>query len=396
MRTIDVFDFSGKRALIRVDFNVPLNASFEVTDNSRMLGAIPTIQKILKDGGSVVLMSHLGRPKNGPEEKFSLKHLVAPLSNLLNLPVRFASDCRGSVAFEAASSLQAGEVLLLENLRFYSEEEKGDLAMAQELAFLGDVYVNDAFGTAHRAHASTAVIAQFAKEKCFGYLMAAELQSVEQVMKNPKKPFTAIIGGAKVSSKISIINNLLDKIDNLVIGGGMSYTFAKAMGGEVGNSMVEEDYIETARELLKKADELGVKILLPEDSIIADKFDPKANKKEVNTNEIPEGWMGLDIGTKAIKKYETCVEESRTILWNGPMGVFEFKQFEEGTKALAFAVVTATERGAYSLVGGGDSVAAVNKYNLGEHVSYVSTGGGALLELIEGRTLPGVAAILEA
>lgn len=396
MRTIDVFDFSGKRAVIRVDFNVPLNASFEVTDDSRMRAAIPTIQKILNDGGSVVLMSHLGRPKNGPEEKFSLKHLVTPLSNLLNIPVRFASDCRGSVAFEAASSLQSGEVLLLENLRFFSEEEKGDAAMAQELAELGDIYVNDAFGTAHRAHASTAVIAQFAKEKCFGYLMAAELQSVEQVMKNPKKPFTAIIGGAKVSSKISIINNLLDKIDNLVIGGGMSYTFAKAMGGNVGNSMVEEDFIETAKEVLKKADELGVTILLPEDSIVADKFDPEANKKEVNTNEIPAGWMGLDIGSKAIDSYKTCVEESRTILWNGPMGVFEFKQFEEGTKAVAFAVVTATERGAYSLVGGGDSVAAVNKYNLGEHVSYVSTGGGALLELIEGRTLPGVAAIIEA
>lgn len=394
MKTIDSIDFKGKKALIRVDFNVPLNDQFEITDDTRMCAALPTIEKILKDGGSVILMSHLGRPKNGPEEKFSLKHLAVHLSELLSREVAFAEDCIGTIAEEAAQNLQSGEVLLLENLRFYSGETKGDADMAASLAKLGDVYVNDAFGTAHRAHASTAIIANhFSDDKCFGYLMANELKSVENVMDNASKPFTAIIGGAKVSSKISIIENLLDKIDNLVIGGGMAYTFAKAQGGNVGSSLVEEDYLNTAKEVLKKADEKGVRILLPEDSAVADSFSNDASKKECATNEIPDGWMGLDIGENAINHYKTCIEESKTILWNGPMGVFEFDNFSEGTKQAAFAVVTATERGAYSLVGGGDSVAAVNKFNLKEHVSYVSTGGGALLELIEGKELPGVKAI---
>lgn len=395
MKTLDNLDFKGKKALIRVDFNVPLNDQFEITDDTRIRAALPTIEKILKDGGAVILMSHLGRPKNGPEDKFSLNHLVGHLSSLLNVDVKFASDCIGEVAESAANELQAGEVLLLENLRFHTGETKGDETMAASLAKLGDIYVNDAFGTAHRAHASTAIIANnFAEDaKCFGYLMAKELTSVENVMSNPQKPFTAIIGGAKVSSKISIIENLLDKIDNLVIGGGMAYTFAKAQGGTVGSSLVEDDFLDTAREVLKKADEKGVRILIPEDSIVADGFSNDANKQQCATGEIPEGWMGLDIGEEAIAHYKNCIEESKTILWNGPMGVFEFENFSEGTKQAAFAVVTATERGAYSLVGGGDSVAAVNKFNLKEHVSYVSTGGGALLELIEGKVLPGVKAI---
>ena len=393
MRTLDTVDFKGKKAVVRVDFNVPLNDNFEITDDTRMRAAVPTIEQILENGGSVILMSHLGRPKNGPEAKFSLKHLVDHLGKLLGTEVAFAGDCRGEVAQKAAEDLKSGEVLMLENLRFYKEETAGDEAMAKELAALGDVYVNDAFGTAHRAHASTAVIAQFATEKCFGLLMAKELKSVEQVMQNPKKPFTAIIGGAKVSSKIGIIENLLDKIDNLIIGGGMAYTFAKAQGGEVGSSLVEEDFLDTAREVMKKADEKGVHILLPEDTIAADGFSNDAAQQTVSTDAIPTGWMGLDVGPIATEHNKLCVEESKTILWNGPMGVFEFNNFEAGTKQVAFAVVTATERGAYSLVGGGDSVAAVNKYNLSEHVSYVSTGGGALLELIEGKTLPGVAAI---
>lgn len=394
MRTIDAINFNGKRAVVRVDFNVPLNDKLEITDDTRMRAAVPTLEKILQDGGSVVVMSHLGRPKDGPEDKFSLKHLVAHLKHLLGVEVHFASDCRGSVASDAASALPAGEVLLLENLRFYKEETAGDEEMAKELAALGDVYVNDAFGTAHRAHASTAVIARFAKDAAFGYLMAGELNSVKNVMEAPQKPFTAIIGGAKVSSKIGIIENLLPKIDNLIIGGGMAYTFAKAQGGNVGNSLVEEEFLDMAKIVMAKADELGVRILLPEDTLAADAFDNNANTQVVPTDQIPEGYMGLDIGPDALEHYKLCIEESKTILWNGPMGVFEFSNFEQGTKQAAFAVVTATERGAYSLVGGGDSVAAVNKYDLKDHVSYVSTGGGALLELIEGKELPGVAAIL--
>lgn len=395
MKTVNDINFNGKKALIRVDFNVPLDENLNITDDTRIQAALPTIKKVLSDGGSVVLMSHLGRPKNGPEAKFSLKPVADHLSSLLDVTVKFASNCIGSTTENLANNIQAGEVLLLENLRFYKEEKAGDIEFAKSLANLGDIYVNDAFGTAHRAHASTAIIAQFfPNHKVFGLLMAEELENVEQVMKNPKPPFTAIIGGAKVSSKISIIENLMDKIDNLVIGGGMAYTFIKAQGGSIGNSLVEDDYLETALKVMKMADEKNVHILLPEDSAIANKFSPDADHSECATKNIPDGWMGMDLGPDAIEKYQTCIENSQTILWNGPMGVFEFDKFEEGTKQAAFAVVRATEAGAYSLVGGGDSVAAVNKYDLKDHVSYVSTGGGALLELIEGKELPGVAAIL--
>ena len=396
MKTVDSIEWSGKRALIRVDFNVPLNEKFEVTDDTRMRAALPTINHILSNGGSVVIMSHLGRPKNGPEDKFSLNHIVAYLQSLIGRPVKFSSDCIGSVAVELGSQLKPGEILVLENLRFYKEEQAGDEAFAKALSEHGDVYVNDAFGTAHRAHASTAVIAQFFKEnKVFGFLMAEEVQNLEQVLKNARPPFTAIIGGAKVSSKISIIEHLLDKIDNLIIGGGMSYTFKKALGGSVGSSLVEDDFLPLAKSLMERADEIGVRILLPEDSIVADSFSNEANTKSVASDEISEGWMGLDIGEQATEHYRTCIEESKTILWNGPMGVFEMSNFENGTKQIAYGVVAATERGAYSLVGGGDSVAAINKYDLKDHVSYVSTGGGAMLEYIEGKVLPGVAALLD-
>ena len=395
MKTVNDIDFKGKRALVRVDFNVPLDDQQNITDDTRIQAALPTIKHILANGGSIILMSHLGRPKNGPEEKFSLKPVAKHLSRLINVNVKFASNCVGSSAENMAENLQSGEVLLLENLRFHPEEKAGDIDFAKLLARLGDIYVNDAFGTAHRAHASTAIIAQFfPKNKVFGLLMAKELDNVASVMNDPKPPFTAIIGGAKVSSKISIIENLLDKIDNLVIGGGMAYTFVKAQGGSIGNSLVEDDYLETALKVLKLADEKNVQVFLPEDSLVADNFSPDANRSECATSKIPDGWMGMDLGPDAIERYKACVENSQTILWNGPMGVFEFEKFEEGTKQVAFAVVRATEGGAYSLVGGGDSVAAVNKYELKDHVSYVSTGGGALLELIEGKTLPGVAAIL--
>jgi len=396
MKTVNDIDFKGKKALIRVDFNVPLNDEQIITDDTRIQAALPTIRYVLDNGGSVILMSHLGRPKSGPEAKFSLKPVANHLSKLINVEVKFAENCIGSSAENLAENLQPGEVLLLENLRFHPEEKAGDVDFAKLLARLGNIYVNDAFGTAHRAHASTAVIAQFfPNAKVFGLLMEKELDNVAQVMNNPKPPFTAIIGGAKVSSKISIIENLLDKIDNLLIGGGMAYTFIKAQGGKVGTSLVENDYMETALRVLKLAEEKNVQVFLPEDSLVGDAFSPDANSSECATKNIPEGWMGLDLGPVATQKYKLCVEESQTILWNGPMGVFEFEKFEEGTKQVAFGVVKATERGAYSLVGGGDSVAAVNKYNLKDHVSYVSTGGGALLELIEGKTLPGVAAILE-
>lgn len=396
MKTVNDIDFKGKKALIRVDFNVPLDENLTITDDTRIRAALPTIQKVLADGGSVVLMSHLGRPKKGPEEKFSLKPVAGHLSEILDLEVKFASNCIGSATENLANNLIDGEVLLLENLRFYKEETAGDVDFAKSLSVLGDIYVHDAFGTAHRAHSSTAIIAQFfPNRKVFGLLMAKELDNVKLVMNNPKAPFTAIIGGAKVSSKISIIENLLDKIDNLVIGGGMAYTFIKAQGGSIGNSLVENDYLEMALRVLKLAEEKNVHILLPEDSAIANEFSPNADHSECATQNIPDGWMGMDIGTDAIEKYKTCIENSQTILWNGPMGVFEFDKFEEGTKQAAFAVVRATEQGAYSLVGGGDSVAAVNKYDLKDHVSYVSTGGGALLELIEGKELPGVTAITE-
>ncbi len=397
MHTINNFDFSQKRALIRVDFNVPLKENFEISDDSRIRAAIPTIKHVIKRGGSVILMSHLGRPKNGPEEKFSLKHLTNRIAELTGASVDFAENCIGDEAVEKSKKLKPGNILLLENLRFHDEETKGEVAFAEKLAQLGDVYINDAFGTAHREHASTAVIARFFKNNCmFGLLMQREIDSVEQVMQNPQKPFTAVIGGAKVSSKIGIIENLLNKLDNLIIGGGMAYTFIKAQGGDVGDSLVEEEHLETAKKVMKAADKKGVRILLPEDSAVANTFSNEAAKKIVDSNDIPSGWMGLDIGPRAMGHNTLCLEESKTILWNGPMGVFEFDNFAEGTKSAAFAIVSATERGAYSLVGGGDSVAAVNKFNIQEHVSYVSTGGGALLELIEGKKLPGIVTIEKA
>ncbi|MEJ6979833.1 phosphoglycerate kinase [Pedobacter sp. P351] len=396
MKTIDNLNFSGKKALIRVDFNVPLDENFNITDDNRIQGALPTITKILKDGGSVILMSHLGRPKDGPTDKYSLKHLVGHLSNVLNREVQFADDCIGAQASEKAAALKSGEVLLLENLRFYKEEEKGDKAFAEKLSKLGDVYVNDAFGTAHRAHASTAVIAQFFPDaKYFGYLMAGELANAEKVLNNPERPFTAIMGGAKVSDKILLIEKLLDKVDNLLIGGGMAYTFAKAKGGNIGNSLVEADKLDLALELIEKAKSKGVNLVLPTDSVIADAFSPDANTDAANNDNIKDGWMGLDIGPAAVKQYKEVVASSKTILWNGPMGVFEMQKFEAGTKAVAEAVVEATENGAFSLIGGGDSAAAVAKFGFEENVSYVSTGGGALLEYMEGKELPGVKAINE-
>jgi phosphoglycerate kinase len=395
MQNIDNYNFSEKRALVRVDFNVPLNEQFEITDDTRIRAAVPTIKKILADGGSVVLMSHLGRPKNGPEEKFSLKHIVSRVSELVETTVHFANDCIGIETKEKAINLNSGEVLLLENLRFHKEEKKGEEKFAKTLAELGDVYVNDAFGTAHRAHASTAVIAQFfPNDKMFGYLIEKEIESVSKIMDNSKKPVTAIIGGAKVSSKIIIIEKLLDKVDNIIIGGGMAYTFAKAQGGNVGNSLIEEDYIGTATEILIKAKAKNVKIFIPTDSVVADDFSNEANTKTCLTNNIPNGWMGLDIGDEAIMANETCILNSKTILWNGPMGVFEMSKFQKGTEKIAFAVAIATANGAFSLVGGGDSVAAVNKFNLADKVSHVSTGGGAMLEYLEGKELPGIAAIL--
>ena len=394
MNTIDFLNFSGKKALIRVDFNVPLDDKFNITDDNRMVGAIPTIEKILNDGGSVILMSHLGRPKDGPAEKYSLKHLVRHLAILLNRDVQFADDCIGESAISKAKELKSGEVLLLENLRFYKEEEKGDEAFAEKLAALGDVYVNDAFGTAHRAHASTAVIAKFfPAAKYFGYLMAGELANAEKILNHAEKPFTAIMGGAKVSDKILLIEQLLEKVDNLIIGGGMAYTFAKAQGGQIGNSLVEDDKLDLAVELLKKAKAKNVNLLLPVDSVIADAFAADANTEIAKNNAIPLGWMGLDIGPESVRSFIEVVKSSKTILWNGPMGVFEMQKFESGTKSVAEAVVAATKNGAFSLIGGGDSAAAVAKFGFEDDVSYVSTGGGALLEYMEGKELPGVKAI---
>ncbi|MGY4385424.1 phosphoglycerate kinase [Pedobacter sp. UYP24] len=395
MKTVDQYNFNGKKALIRVDFNVPLDKEFKITDDKRMRAALPTINKILKDGGSVILMSHLGRPKGGPEDKYSLKHILADLSAMLNLEVKFAADCIGEVAEAAAAQLAAGEVLLLENLRFYKEEEQGDKAFAEKLAKLGNVYVNDAFGTAHRAHASTAIVAEFfPNDKYFGYLMAEELKNAEKVNHGAEKPFTAIMGGAKVSDKILLIESLLDKVDNLIIGGGMAYTFAKAQGGEIGTSLLEADRMALCLELLDKTKAKGVNLLLPLDTVIADKFDNDAEKKFVDTGKIPADWMGLDIGPKSIELFSKVIKESKTLLWNGPMGVFEMANFEQGTRAIADAVVAATEdNNAFSLIGGGDSAAAIAKFNLEDKVSYVSTGGGALLEYMEGKELPGVKAI---
>ena len=394
MKTIDQANFSGKKVLIRVDFNVPLDKDFNITDDNRITAALPTIKKILQDGGAVILMSHLGRPKDGPTDKYSLKHIVPHLSDLLGQQVEFANDCIGQEAIDKAKALQPGEVLLLENLRFYKEEEKGDVGFAKKLAALGNIYVNDAFGTAHRAHASTSVIAQFFPDaKYFGYLMASELENAEKVLNNPAKPFTAIMGGAKVSDKIELIERLLDKVDNLIIGGGMTYTFFKAEGGQIGKSLVEEDKLDLARSLVQKAKDKGVNLILPVDSVIADNFSNDANTEIAKNDHIKEGWMGLDIGPEAIEAFSKVIEGSKTILWNGPMGVFEMDKFEKGTKSVAEAIVKATENGAFSLIGGGDSAAAISKFNLTSHVSYVSTGGGALLEYMEGKELPGVKAI---
>jgi len=394
MNTIDFLNFSGKKTLIRVDFNVPLDDNFNITDDNRMTGAVPTIEKILNDGGSVILMSHLGRPKDGPAEKYSLKHLVRHLAILLNRDVQFADDCIGESAVSKAKALKSGEVLLLENLRFYKEEEKGDEDFAEKLAALGDVYVNDAFGTAHRAHASTAIIAKFfPAAKYFGYLMAGELANAEKILNHAEKPFTAIMGGAKVSDKILLIEQLLEKVDNLIIGGGMAYTFAKAQGGEIGNSLVEDDKLDLAVELLKKAKAKNVNLLLPVDSVVADAFNADANTAIAKNDSIPVGWMGLDIGPESIKSFIEVVKSSKTILWNGPMGVFEMQKFESGTRSVAEAVVEATKNSAFSLIGGGDSAAAVAKFGFEDDVSYVSTGGGALLEYMEGKELPGVKAM---
>ncbi len=403
------YNFKGQKALIRVDYNVPLDEHFNITDDTRMTATIPTIKKILADGGSVILMSHFGRPKKGPEDKFSLKHLIKHLYELLNAPqsaksdqsatsavkVFFADDCIGEQAQLTSSMLKGGEVLLLENLRFHPEEEKGDEAFAEKLSKLGNVYVNDAFGTAHRAHASTAVIAKFfpADKKMFGLLMEAEVLSAEKVLHSAEKPFTAIIGGAKVSDKILIIENLLEKATDIIIGGGMAYTFMKAAGGNIGKSLCEEDRLDTARELIKKAEEKNVSIHLPSDSIIADKFAADAEVSVAPSNNIPDGWLGLDIGPNAVNQFCNVIDHSKTILWNGPMGVFEMEKFQKGTKAVAEAIAGATAKGSFSLIGGGDSVSAVNQFGYTDKVSYISTGGGAMLEYFEGKTLPGIKAI---
>lgn len=395
------YNFNDQKVLVRVDFNVPLNESLQITDDTRITAAIPTIKKIIEDGGKVILMSHLGRPKDGPTDKYSLKHLVQHIHNLLSealgtsVPVLFADDCIGEQAALTANMMRPGEVLLLENLRFYKEEEKGDKEFAKKLSALGDVYVNDAFGTAHRAHASTAVIAEFfpADKKMFGLLMEGEVSSAEKVLHSSEKPFTAIIGGAKVSDKILIIENLLEKATDIIIGGGMAYTFFKARGGNIGSSLCEADRLDMAKALLEKAAAKNVKIHLPEDSVIADKFAADANTDTAASGNIPDGWMGLDIGAVAIEAFTNVILASKTILWNGPMGVFEMEKFQAGTKAIATAVANATQNGSFSLVGGGDSVAAVNQFGFNDKVSYVSTGGGAMLEYFEGKTLPGIAAI---
>lgn len=396
MTDFHTYDFNGKRALIRVDFNVPLDkTTYEITDDTRIRAAIPTIQHVLKQGGSVVLMSHLGRPKEGYEEKFSLSHIVKHTSDLLGVPVQFATDCIGKEANEMSANLKPGEVLLLENLRFYKQETAGTESFAEMLSKHGDVYVNDAFGTAHRAHASTTVVAKFfPNDKMFGLLLESEIKSVNKVLNSTEKPLTAIVGGAKVSSKITIIERLLDKVDNLIVGGGMAYTFVKAQGGKVGNSLVEDDCLDIAREVMAKAKANNVNLYIPVDTVIADKFDNDAERKEVNINEIPDGWMGLDTGSQTSKDCREIILNSKLILWNGPMGVFEMENFQTGTKDVALAIVDATKNGAFSLIGGGDSVAAINKFNLADQVSYVSTGGGAMLEYLEGKELPGIAAIL--
>ncbi|WP_324720206.1 phosphoglycerate kinase [Salinimicrobium sp. HB62] len=392
MKTINDYNFKNKKALVRVDFNVPLNEQQEVGDTSRIEGAKPTVDKILKDGGSAILMSHLGRPK-GVDKKNSLEHIVDKASEILGVKVKFVDDSTGEKAQQAARELKPGEVLLLENLRFNAEEEKGEENFAKKLSTLGDIYVNDAFGTAHRAHASTTIVANYFEDKCLGALLAKEIESLEKVLGSSKKPVTAVLGGAKVSTKITVIENILDKIDHLIIGGGMTYTFTKAKGGKIGNSLVEEDKQELALEILRKAEEKGVKIHLPVDAVIADSFSEDANTKTVPVDEIPDGWMGLDIGPETVKKYGKVLEDSKTILWNGPMGVFEMQPFAKGTIAVGEYIVAATQKGAFSLVGGGDSVAAVKQFGLEDKVSYVSTGGGAMLEMLEGKSLPGIEAL---
>ncbi|GAB3571196.1 phosphoglycerate kinase [Spirosoma luteolum] len=394
MKTVDTYNFAGKKALVRVDFNVPLDKAYNITDDTRIKATIPTVMKIVNDGGSAILMSHLGRPKGGPEEKYSLKHLLPALKEAFGREVKFADDCIGASAAEQAAALQPGEILLLENLRFYKEEEKGDKDFAEKLAKLGDVWVNDAFGTAHRAHASTAVMGQFFTDRVSGYVMQAELENAKKVLGEGERPFTAIMGGAKISDKILIIEKLLDRVDNLIIGGGMTYTFTKAQGGKIGKSLLEADKQELALELLEKAKAKGVTIYMPVDNVCADDFSNDANRQTVATGEIPDGWEGLDIGPETAKLFTDVILKSKTILWNGPMGVFEFENFAHGTNAIAEAVVKATEEnGAFSLIGGGDSASAVNQAGYGDRVSYVSTGGGALLEYMEGKTLPGVAAL---
>lgn len=393
MKTVNDFNFEGKKALIRVDFNVPLDADFNVTDTTRIKAAKPTILKILEDGGSCVLMSHLGRPKN-KEEKFSLKHIVKPLSEILGVQTQFVDDCIGEKAQQAVQNCKSGEIILLENLRYYSEETEGDRDFAQQLSLLGDVYVNDAFGTAHRAHASTAIIADFFPENKFsGLLLASEVKNVKKVLESNEKPVTAIIGGAKVSSKITIIESILDKIDNLIVGGGMAFTFVKAQGGNVGSSLVEDDKLNLALEILEKAKSKDVAVHLPVDAIIADSFSEDANTKIAEVDNIPENWMGLDVGPKTNDVFAEVLLQSKTILWNGPVGVFEMEKFADGTNILGQNVAKATQSGAFSLVGGGDSVAAVKKFNLTDKVSYVSTGGGAMLEMLEGKELPGIKAL---
>jgi phosphoglycerate kinase len=395
MKTLNDFNFNSKKAIIRVDFNVPLDENFNVTDATRIEAAKPTIDKILNDGGSVILMSHLGRPK-GIEPKYSLQHIVATTQEILGRKVQFAADCIGEVAETAAKNLKPGEILLLENLRFYAEEEKGDVAFSKKLASLGDIYVNDAFGTAHRAHASTTIIAQFFKDaKCFGYLLAKEIESIEKVLKNSEKPVVAILGGSKVSSKITVIENILDKVNHMIIGGGMTFTFVKALGGSIGDSICEDDKLELAIEILKQAKEKGVQIHIPIDVVAADAFSNTANTQVVDVNHIPDGWQGLDAGPKSLAIFRRIILDSKTILWNGPLGVFEMENFANGTIALGEYIAESTANGAFSLVGGGDSVAAVKQFGLEPKMSYVSTGGGAMLEMLEGRTLPGIAAILE-
>lgn len=395
MKTINNINFSGKKALIRVDFNVPLDENFKVTDANRIEAAKPTIDKILSDGGSVILMSHLGRPK-AQEEKYSLKHIINKVSEVIGKPVQFAADCIGDEAVEKAKNLKAGEVLLLENLRYYKEEEAGDVAFSEKLAQLGDVYVNDAFGTAHRAHASTTIIAQFFPEnKYFGLLLAKEIESLDKVLNNSEKPVTAILGGSKVSSKITVIENILDKIDNLIIGGGMTFTFIKALGGKIGNSICEDDKLDLALDILAKAKQKNVQVHLPVDAVIADAFSNNANTKTVDVNQIPDGWQGLDVGEKTLENFKKVILASKTILWNGPVGVFEMEKFAHGTIQLGDFIAKATQNGSFSLVGGGDSVAAVKQFGLEPKMSYVSTGGGAMLEMLEGRVLPGIDAILK-